>query len=111
MERRMRESDWKLFRKLRPLALERYCQRVLDEIRPLCDVSRKSSHERYLAVFRLVEERDKRLADLFNNPRRSTAFFQLAHIHAEGLLNEEEFACFSEELHAVVRLILDIGNA
>ncbi|TVS19179.1 MAG: peptide ABC transporter substrate-binding protein [Planctomycetaceae bacterium] len=106
----MIESDWKLYRKLRPLALERYCQRVLDEIRPLCDRSGKSSHERYLAVFRLVEERDKLLADLFNDPRRSTAFFQLAHIHAEGLLTEEEFACFSEELHAVVRIILDIGN-
>lgn len=29
MEREIRESDWKLFRQLRPLALDRFCQRVL----------------------------------------------------------------------------------
>jgi hypothetical protein len=33
----IKESDWKVFRKLRELALERFCQRVLEEVRVLLD--------------------------------------------------------------------------
>ena len=29
----IKESDWKVFRKLREVALERYCERVLKEVR------------------------------------------------------------------------------
>ena len=32
MSRVISESDWRLFRKLQPLALERFCERVLSEI-------------------------------------------------------------------------------
>jgi hypothetical protein len=30
------ESDWKVFRELREVALDRFCRRVLEEIEPLC---------------------------------------------------------------------------
>ncbi len=70
----------------------------------------KSGHERYVALCRLVEKRDELLATLFDHPRRSTALFQLAHIHAERLLTDEEFASFSDELRASVQLILSLGS-
>src|SRR5262249_27257251 len=111
MERGIHEPDWKLFRRLQPLALDRFCQRVLTEVSRLAADSGKSNHERYLAVFKLLERRDEELADAFNNPRRSTALVQLARIRFEGLLTEEEFAGFSLETRASVQVFLDVWQS
>ena len=46
------ESDWKVFRELRELALERFCERVLDDIEPLRLNTSRNYHERYLALKR-----------------------------------------------------------
>ena len=102
MERAIRESDWKLFRKLQPLALDRFCQRVLAEVSRLGADDAMSNHERYLAVFRLLGRRAKELADAFNDTRRSTAVVQLARIQFQDLLSEEEFARFGPETRAAV---------
>src|SRR5262249_16212919 len=108
MERGIQEADWKLFRQLQPLALDRFCQRVLTEVGSLAADADKSHHEPYLAVFQLLQRRDEELADAFNNPRRSTALVQLARIRAAGLLTEEEFAGFSPQTRASVQLFLDM---
>ena len=97
MSRSSAESEWKLFRKLQPIALERFCQRVLAEVERIAANTKKTSHERYLAVFKLIEKRDEELAAAFDNPRRSTFFRQLAFIESLKLLTEEEMAGFSSE--------------
>jgi hypothetical protein len=102
----MTESEWKLFRQLQAVALERFCERVLSEVGRLAADTRKNHHERYLAVFKLMERRDKELADAFNNPRRSTALLQLARLQGLGLLTDEEFARFSPETRASVQVFL-----
>ena len=104
MTRAISEPDWKLFRSLHPVALERFCERVLAEVGQLASEQDKSAHERYLAVFRLLQRRDKELAQAFNDLRRSTALLQLAIIRAQGLVTEEEIARFSPETRAAVQL-------
>jgi hypothetical protein len=102
----IREPDWRLFRQLRSIALERFCQRVLSEVGRLASDTSKTGHERYLAVFKLIERRDRELAEAFDDPRRSTALHQLAHIQSHELLTEEEMGRFSPEVREVVRLLL-----
>ena len=106
MTREISESDWKIFRQLHPIALERFCERVLSEIGPLTSETGKSAHERYLAVFKLLQRRDKELAEAFDDLRRSSAWYQLAVIRARGLLTEEEFARFSPETRGAVQVML-----
>jgi hypothetical protein len=106
MLRDISESDWKLFRQLQPVALERFCQRVLSEIGPLVSDTRKTSHQRYLAVFRLLHRRDTELAVAFNDPRRSRALQQLARIQSHHLLTEEEMSRFSADTCEIVELLL-----
>ena len=108
MEGKFPESDWKLFRQLQKQALERFCQRALDEIVQLASSTGKSSHERYLAVYRLIQVHDERLAAAFDDPRRSTALLQLSRVQMEKLLTEDEFARFSEGIRASVQGILDM---
>ncbi|MCI0743676.1 MAG: hypothetical protein L0Y72_31990 [Gemmataceae bacterium] len=106
MSRTISEADWKVFRQVRQIALERFCERVLIDIARLASDIKKSSHERYLAVFKLIEERDEELAGAFNDMRRSTAFFQLARISRNELLTDEEMSRFSPETRAVVQSLL-----
>jgi hypothetical protein len=102
------ESDWKHFRQLYPVALERFCQRVLSEVGRLAADTGKSSHERYLAVCKLIKRRDKELADAFDDLRRSTAVHQLATLQFHELLTDEELARFSPETRAAMQCWVEI---
>jgi hypothetical protein len=108
MTREISESDWKIYRPLHPLALERFCERVLSDIGRVASDTEKSAHARYLAVFKLLERRDKELAEAFEHLRRSTAWQQLAIWRSRGLVTDEEFARFSLETRAAVQVFLGI---
>ena len=107
MMRDIPEPDWRLLRQLSPIALERFCRRVLDEVAGLtADDGRRSNHARYLALYDLIKERDKELAVTFDDLRRSTGFLRLADIRHRELLTDEEFARFSPETRDAVQLLL-----
>jgi hypothetical protein len=105
MSRVISEPDWRLLREMKPVALDRFCRRVLEEIARISADAGRSSHERYLAVYQLVERRDRELAETFNGLRRSTALLQLAAMRSRGLLTEEELARFSAETRDVLLLL------
>jgi regulator of sigma D len=69
----IKESDWKTFKPLREQALERFCQRVLDEVARIGSDQTKSRHERYIAIYQMTRERDKEIEQIFDHLRRSTA--------------------------------------
>jgi hypothetical protein len=104
--RQISESDWKLFRQLHALALERFCARVLSEVGQLAVTPAQSAHEGYLAVFHLIQDRNKELAEAFDDFRRSTAWRQLALLRFRGLVTDEEFARFSPETRDAVQVFL-----
>jgi hypothetical protein len=92
----IKESDWKVFRRLHSIALERYCQRVLEEVRVAAEC-KGDYHDCYRRVYRLIRDRDRTMAAAFDDPRRSTAFILLANMIGEELLTEEELKQFSLE--------------
>lgn len=108
MAAEMKESDWKTFRILREIALERYCERVLSEAGRLAAEPGKTAHDRYLMMYRLMKDRDHHLADMFNDSRRSNALLQLAYIRRDGLLNDQEFGRISSDAQEAVRRILSL---
>ena len=105
MSRGFPESDWRILRKLREVALERFCERVICELREMTADVPPSYHQRYLDVFKLIDKRDDELASAFNNPRRSAAFLQLGLIRAYGLITDDEMARFSPETRAAVEVL------
>jgi hypothetical protein len=94
----IKESDWKVFRRLRELALERYCRRVLGEVRRLVEKEGGNSHERYRKLWELLRARDETLGRAFDDPRRSQALIQLLNIMNDELLTDDELNQFSIEL-------------
>lgn len=91
------EADWRVFRELRALALERFCERVLAEADAVGRLGDGSAHDRYVALYRLLERRDRELARAFDAPRRSAMLTQLAELSRLGLLNAGEIARFSAD--------------
>jgi len=63
------EPDWKTLRALQAALLDRFCGRVLDECRALCDDAATPTHQRYLALYDLMRKRDKELAQAFDDVR------------------------------------------
>lgn len=65
MSAQIKESDWKVFKEISPVALNRFCDRILSELRRAADDPAKSPHERYLAIYKLIERHDKEIADAY----------------------------------------------
>jgi hypothetical protein len=105
MQRQIKESDWKLLGQLRTIALERFCQRILSEIQRINTNDTKSHHQRYLEIYEVIERRDKEIARIFNDHRRSVALIELAAIQSHGLLTTEEYLRFSQDTRDVVSYI------
>jgi hypothetical protein len=103
------EHDWRVFRELREVALERFCERVLREISDIASSTGSSWHQRYGTVFGLLERRDNELARAFNGPSRSKAIFQLVEIHSHGLLTEQELERFTPETRERLTVLSPAG--
>jgi hypothetical protein len=111
MTREIKESDWKVFRRFHAIALERFCQRVIEEVRSATAECSDGYHDCYLEVFALMRRRDKEMARAFNDPRRSNAFILLANIKEEDLLTEEELMQFGEETREAIEVIANLRRA
>jgi hypothetical protein len=109
MHRDIKESDWKVLRRLHPLALERFCERVLAEIERVSDDKALGSHRRYLDIFEIVMGRSREIGRIFDDLKRSNALRMLAQMRANGLLTDEEYFSLSAETRDAVELMTGRG--
>jgi hypothetical protein len=86
--------------------LERFCERALGEVREASVTPDKNFHERFLAVYKLVRERNEDIARGFDDPRRSRAFSQLAVMQSLGLVEPEELNHFSAGVLETLSVLL-----
>jgi len=98
----IRESDWKVLRRVKEAALDRFCQGALARIQEASAEKVGTAHERYLNMFRLIENEDGEMAEIFDDLRRSNAVTHLLSMRAAGLVTDEEYADFSQELRDIV---------
>jgi hypothetical protein len=91
------ESDWRHLRDLQPVLLDRCCRRILSAAEEIVAKHEEAAHPRYLAMYKLIHDRDRELADMFNDVRRSNAFVRILLLRRNGLFTDEEFAGFGAE--------------
>jgi hypothetical protein len=91
------ESDWRVFRELHPVWLERCCARVNQQVAKRLSDSRRSEHERYIDVYKFIQKKESELGHAFNDFRRSTATRQISIIRGLGVVTEQEVARFSDQ--------------
>ncbi|HEV3051957.1 MAG TPA: hypothetical protein VGX50_16735 [Longimicrobium sp.] len=91
------EADWKVLRSVKDAALNRLCERILDECRGVMDDPNGTAHERYLRLFKLIQDRDEDIEHAFNDMRRSRAVQRISWIKFLDLLTDEEWERFSPQ--------------
>jgi hypothetical protein len=96
MSRDFPERDWKIFRGLSEMALDRFCARVLAEISAVVADTSKSNHDRYGEIYGVMRNRDRELGQAFDCMSRSKAALQLLLMFRMNLITEEELEQFSE---------------
>lgn len=104
------EPDWKILSRLKPLALDRLCQRILQESGGIFDRAQEGKHHpAYLDLYKHIHASDETIADCFNDWKRSRALEILISWRLERLLTEEEFAAFSPDTRTIVNEFLKQG--
>jgi len=96
------EADWKHFKQVKADALDKCCQQVLDDVRKGIDDPELSNHAKYLYLYKLMENIDKRIANIFDYNARSKAMLQLALMKSDGLLEAKQISGFSDELQSFI---------
>lgn len=102
------ESDWRHFKEVQQLLLERYCAQTLADLSAVVTTTDGTAHDRYLRVFKLIHQKNKDMARAFDDFRRSTAVMQLGIMRRMELLTDEELSVFSPETQARVRGIASL---
>jgi len=94
----IKESDWKIFKRVKEQALERYCAAAMADFEQAIQQNDMSHHARYNYLYKLVVNSDKRLGLLFDGHSRSRAPLQLTLLREEGLVEDKELEGMSDEL-------------
>ena len=67
-----------------------------------------NAHERYIEMYKIVHDGDKKLARMFDGFSRSKALDQLVMYYDYGLLDDEEISQLSSETRERVLAILKL---
>jgi len=91
------ESDWKKFKVLRAVALERFFLGVLADAKTISERETLSAQARYRTLYQLVQVRDNDIVRTFDLYSRSRARESLARMVWHDLLTDAELSVLSEE--------------
>ena len=71
---------------------------ALSDIQEALDKKDADAHSRYLYVYKVVENNDKRLSLIFDDHRRSKARIQLALMVSSDLVDDQDLMGLSDDL-------------
>lgn len=94
------EDDWKHFKKIQALALDRLCARRLEQLQQHCTSTAGTNFERLEKVLSTAKEASNDYKRAFTDLRRSTAFMRLLQMVALRLVSGEELEGFSAQTRA-----------
>ena len=90
MARSTPERDWKYMRKIHDDLLVRLCERINKKSIAILKEGIGSEHEKYLKLYKHIQNSDRIIADCFNDWRRSTLIMKLTAIQHHDLLNLDD---------------------
>jgi len=96
----MKESDWKIFKKIKANALDLFRQNTLNDLKAVIEDSKQTHHERYGEIYDLVHTQNKIMASLFDGHSRSNAGLQLMLMRQHKIANQTLIEKMSDETQA-----------
>ena len=108
MAKALPESDWKVFRELREVALQRFCSRIFDTLDQMRKNESGTHYERYVELYRWLHDRNDEMDAAFSDVRRSTMVLHLSTIASLGLLERGELERFTPETRRIVESLMQV---
>ena len=97
------EKDWKQLRSMQAEKRAIFCGRILDKTTEIAQKRDEGEHQAFLNLWEAINERNAKIAELFDDIRRSNAIHKLIAWKLNGLLKEEELELFTEATRAVIK--------
>ncbi|NIY91117.1 hypothetical protein [Vibrio diazotrophicus] len=94
----MNESDWKVFCKIKQIAIEKYSEKQLISISDILSGDIISSSERLHMIAQLTKSAEKQIASIFDSHSRNSAPLQLMLMRREKLVEPDLLSLLSDEL-------------
>ena len=91
MNGKVKESDWKRFRKIVPELREAYLKEKNRELARILTDSKKTPTEQFWDAFEKMKKERKILVDCLDGHSRSNMFMSMALMCRYGMLKEEQF--------------------
>jgi len=104
------ERDWKIIRDLKPELLNLSCEQIFHRIEKLSAGRAGQQHQTYLKLYKLIEKEDEKIAKMFNDLKRSNAFFKIAALRLNGVLTDAQMELFTEQTQAIVKDLCQFGR-
>ena len=105
MSRSIPEKDWKKFRAIKDELLDTACDRILEKIKDLIGNRNGENHKVYLKLWKVLKQEDHKIADMFDDPKRSNALYKTAALVRYDLIGEDMLKEFSEETQEKIKII------
>jgi hypothetical protein len=104
---KIKESDWKYLKKLKPILLERACAQINKDAGTLLEEGvNHDQHELYIKMYRHYNEKDDIIAECFDDYRRSNAKFRILSLVRHGIMSDEELQGFSDDTKKIARVMI-----
>jgi hypothetical protein len=103
------ESDWKKLRSLKDDALDLACERIFEKIKKITDGRKGQEHKAYLNLWKLIKSEDHEISIMFDDLKRSNAFYKLAAWRLNNVISAEDFSEFSDETKQAIELLMGIN--
>lgn len=108
MDQKFPEKDWKKLRSLKDHALEEVCNQIIEKLKMLIEAREGGNHKTYLQLWETIQAEDKIIQDLFDDLKRSSAFFKLMAWKTHGILSDDDFKDFTEDTQNRINTILAV---
>lgn len=111
MEGPLKEQDWKYMRSIHDELLHRLCSSINERATVIVSEGVGNPHERYLALYRFIQEADGTIADCFNDWRRSTLSSKILELRRNGLLTDQHVENLSADAQDWLRKVEEMDKA
>ena len=100
------ERDWKQIRKLKDHVLASVCEKIFKKVDAISKKRHGHQHDAYDELWKTIRKEDKKVADMFDELKRSNAYLKLSLWRRYGFLSDEDFSKFSQETQDFIKNIL-----
>lgn len=102
------EKDWKILRTLKDELLAKACDEVFIKVNALSEMRSGCEHQSYLTLWELVQNENRKIAEMFDDLKRSNAILKISALKRYNILSEEQLCLFSNETQKYVQYFTQI---